>query len=138
MQVAGQDVTDQPVDLKPGQNIESVMIVLSDRSTELTGTVRAALNTSAAGLTVIAFSTDPQFWRAQSRHIQATRVDANATFRLRGLPPGDYLIIATGDVDEGEWFDPAYLEPARAAAARVTLTEGEKKTLDLKGPSSLP
>jgi hypothetical protein len=133
--VAGQDVTDQPVDLKPGQNVENVTIVLTDRSTEIAGTVRDRKNAPATGLTVIAFSSDQQYWRAQSRHIQVVRTDADGAFRLRGLPAGDYLIVAVDDVAQGEWFDPAYLEQARGSATRITLTEGEKKTLDLRGPS---
>ena len=40
--VGGQDVTDQPVELKPGQNVDNVTIVLTDRTTEVTGTVRDA------------------------------------------------------------------------------------------------
>ena len=133
--VAGQDVTDQAVDLKPGQNVENVTIVLTDRATEIAGTVRDRSNAPAAGVTVIAFSTDQQYWRAQSRHIQAVRTDATGAFRLRGLPAGDYLLVAVEDVAQGEWFDPTYLEQARAAATRATLREGEKKTMDLRGPS---
>ena len=80
---------------------------------------------------VIAFSTDQQYWRAQSRHIQAGRTDSAGTFRLRGLPPGDYFIVAVDGVEQGEWFDPAYLEQARTGAARITVREGEPKTQDL-------
>ena len=84
---------------------------------------------------VVAFSTDPQYWHAQSRQIQAARTDQNGTYRLRGLPPGDYLIVASDDVEQGEWFDPAYLEQIRDGAKHLSLTEGEKKTQDLIGPS---
>jgi hypothetical protein len=133
--VAGQDVTDEPVELKPGQNVENVTIVLTDRSTEIAGTVRDSKNAPASGLTVIAFSSDRQYWRAQSRRIQAARTDAGGAFRLRSLPPGDYLLVAVADVEQGEWFDPAYLDQARTAATRATLGEGEKKTMDLRGPS---
>jgi uncharacterized protein (DUF2141 family) len=111
------------------------MIVLTDLSTEITGTVRDGKNAPATGLTVIAFSSDRQYWRAQSRHIQVARTDAGGAFRLRGLPAGEYLLVAVADVEQGEWFDPAYLDQARTAATRATLNEGEKKTLDLKGPS---
>jgi hypothetical protein len=133
--VAGQDVADEAVDLKPGQNVENVTIVLTDRSTEIAGTVRDSKNAAATGLTVIAFSSDQRYWRAQSRRIQAARTDASGAFRLRGLPAGDYLLVAVADVEQGEWFDPAYLDQARASATRASLNEGEKKTLDLRGPS---
>jgi hypothetical protein len=133
--IAGLDVTDTPVDLKPGQNVENVTVVLTDRATEITGTVRDAKGAGAAALTVIAFSADQQHWRAQSRRIQAVRTDQSGTFRLRNLPPGDYLVIASDDVEQGEWFDPEFLEQARAGAKRLSISEGEKKTLDLKASS---
>jgi uncharacterized protein (DUF2141 family) len=134
--IGGQDVTDAPVELKPGENVENITVVLTDRTTEITGTVRDAKGAGAAALTVIAFSTDQQHWRAQSRRIQAARTDQSGTFRLRNLPPGDYLVIASDDVEQGEWFDPAFLEQARAGAKQISISEGEKTTLDLRGPSA--
>jgi hypothetical protein len=134
--IGGLDVTDTPVELRPGQNVDNVTVVLTDRATEVTGTVRDASGAGAAALTVIAFSTSAEHWRAQSRRIQAVRTDQSGTFRLRNLPPGDYLLIASDDVEQGEWFDPAFLEQARAGAKQLSLSEGEKKTLDLRGPSA--
>jgi hypothetical protein len=131
----GQDVTDQPLDIKPGQNVDNVAIVLTDRSTEISGTVRDPSGAGLSAVTVIAFSNDPQYWRAQSRQIQAVRTDQSGAYRLVNLPPGDYLIVAADDVEQGEWFDPAYLEQARAKATRVRITEGEKKAQDLAGPA---
>jgi carboxypeptidase family protein len=129
--IAGQDVTDQPIDLKPGQNVDNVTIVLTDRTTEVTGTVRDVRNAPMTAITVIAFSTDQQYWRAQSRQIQTARTDATGAYRLRGLPPGDYFILAVDGVEQGEWFDPAFLEQARAGAGRLTVREGETKAQDL-------
>jgi len=131
----GQDVTDSGVDLKPGENLDNVMIVMTDRATDLSGTVRDAKGGPAPALTVIAFSTDPQTWRAQSRYIQAARTDQNGLYHMRALPPGDYYVLVTDNVEQGEWFDPAFLEQARQAATRTSLGDGDKKTLDLSGPS---
>ena len=131
----GQDVTDQAIDLKPGQDVDNITILLTDRSTEISGTVRDAKSTGIAGLAVIAFSSDPQYWGPQSRHIQAVRTDQSGAFRLRSLPPGDYLVVVSDNVEQGEWFDPAYLEQVRTGAKHVSIADGEKTTLDLKGPS---
>ena len=132
--VSGQDVTDSGVDLKPGENVDNVTIVMSDRSTDVSGTVRDAKGAPAPALTVIAFSSDPQYWRAQSRFIQASRTDQNGVFHFRALPPGDYFVLVTDEVEQGEWFDPSYLEQAKQGAQHMSLTEGEKKTLDLSAP----
>ena len=130
--VAERDVTDEPIDLRSGHDIDNVMIVLTDRSTEISGTVRDASGAAVSAMAVIAFSTDPERWRPQSRAIQAVRTGQDGTYRLRGLPPGDYRILATEDVEQGEWFDPAFLERVQPSAEKISLTEGEKKTRDLK------
>jgi hypothetical protein len=134
--VGGQDVVDSAVELKPGQNVDNVMVVLTDRPTEISGTVRDARNAGVIGVNVIAFSTDQAHWRAQSRRIQAVRTDQSGAYRIRNLPPGDYFVIATDDVEQGEWFDPAFLESARAAARRLSLSEGDRKAQDLPVSSS--
>src|SRR5262245_59726695 len=51
----GQDVSDLPIDIKAGQNVENVAVVLTDQSTELSGTVRDSTGTGVSALTVIAF-----------------------------------------------------------------------------------
>jgi protocatechuate 3,4-dioxygenase beta subunit len=134
--IGGRDVTDDAIELQPGQNLDSVLVVLTDRATAVTGTVRDAAGRPMPGLTVIAFASDSQYWHAQSRFIQTARADASGVYRLRGLPPGSYLVLATDNVETGEWFDPAFLEQAREAAQSLSLDEGEQRTLDLSGPSS--
>jgi protocatechuate 3,4-dioxygenase beta subunit len=131
----GADVTDSGVDLKPGENLDTVTIVLTDRSTAVTGTVRDASSTPVPALTVIAFPADSQYWKPQSRWIQAGRTDQNGAYHLRGLPPGDYLLLVSDSAEQGEWFDPAFLEQARNAATRITIAEGDQKTQDLSAPS---
>jgi protocatechuate 3,4-dioxygenase beta subunit len=129
--VGGRDVTDQPFELKTGQDVGNITVVMTDRSTELAGTVRDAAGNTGGGLTVIAFSTDPQYWRPQSREIQVSRTDQNGAYRLRNLPPGDYQIAVVDDVEQGEWYDPSYLQELLRSARPVTLDEGDRKTLDL-------
>ena len=131
----GADVTDSGVDLKPGENVDNLTIVLTDRLTSITGTVRDATSTPVPALTVIAFAADQQYWTPQSRWIQAGRTDQNGTYHLRGLPPGDYLLLVSDTVEQGEWFDPSFLEQVRNAATRITLAEGDQKTQDLPAPS---
>jgi protocatechuate 3,4-dioxygenase beta subunit len=130
--IGGADVADVPFEIKPGQNVDGVTVVMTDRATDLSGTVRDAQNGGAAALTVIAFSTDPQHWRAQSRRISTSRSGASGAYRIRGLPAGDYYVLATDDVEQGEWFDPAYLDSVKDKATRVTLQDGDSKSLDLR------
>jgi uncharacterized protein (DUF2141 family) len=127
----GRDVADLPLEVRAGQNISGVDVVISDRVTELSGTVPAGDGQLESDYTVVAFSADPYDWRPQSRYIQVGRPDVNSQFRIRGLPPGDYLVVALDDVENGEWFDPAVLELARRSAIRLSLSDGDTKTLEL-------
>ncbi|PYR61844.1 MAG: hypothetical protein DMF85_01230 [Acidobacteria bacterium] len=129
--VGGRDATDQVVELRGGPDVNSVTVVFSDRSTQIDGTVRTAAGTPAQAMTVIAFSSDPLYWRAQSRHIQVARTNQSGAYHLQGLPPGDYLMIAVDDVEQGEWFDPSYLAQIKDAATAISLSDGDKKTRDL-------
>jgi protocatechuate 3,4-dioxygenase beta subunit len=133
--IGGRDVTDQPIEVRAGQNLDAITIVLTDRTTEITGTVRDGSGSPVADGTVIAFSSDQQYWRPQSRQIQAARTDQSGVFRLRNLPPGDYNLAVVDTVEQGQWFDPAYLEQIIAGGSRISIAEGEKKTQDLRSPA---
>jgi hypothetical protein len=130
--VGGRDVTDLPIQLRSGQRVTDVTITLTDRVTELDGTVTNAQNAPAPEYTMLVFPADSTLWRPQSRQIQTTRPDQTGKFRIRGLPPGDYFLAAVDPAEPGEWFDPAYLEAHKTGATRVTLGEGQTLTQDLR------
>jgi len=127
----GRDVIDAPRDFAAGQSIAGVTLVLTDQITELAGMVHDEGGDALTEFTVIAFPTDERLWQPQSRHIMASRPDQNAQYRMRGLPPGDYLLSVVEVVQQGEWFDPRLLADLRRRAARVTLRDGEHKSLNL-------
>ena len=127
----GQDVIDAPRDFAAWQSIAGVTLVLTDQITELAGMVHDDRGDAVTEFTVIAFPTDERLWQPQSRHIMASRPDQNAQYRMRGLPPGDYLLSVVEVVQQGEWFDPRLLADLRRRAARVTLRDGEHKSLNL-------
>ena len=127
----GRDVIDTPRAFTAGQTISGVTLVLTDQITELTGMVHDDRGQALTEFTVIAFPTDERLWQPQSRHITASRPDQNAQYRMRGLPPGDYLLSVVEVVEQGEWFDPRFLDDLRRRAARVTLRDGEHRSLNL-------
>lgn len=131
----GSDVTDEPIEV-PAAGIRGLNVIFTDKIASLAGVVRDRKNAAAEGLTVIAFPQDDRRWQFQSRQILTARTDASGGYRLNMLPPGDYFVVAVDDVEQGEWFDPAFLEQAKEAATKVTIAEGEQRTQDLKAPSS--
>ena len=60
------------------------------------------------------------------------RPDQTGKYRLRGLPPGEYYITTVDPAEQGEWFEPTYLDEHRVGASRLTLGDGDVKTQDFK------
>ena len=128
----GRDSLDFPLVIGPGTNITDAVVTFADKSTELTGTLQDATGAATSDYSIIVFPSDKQYWQPQSRRIVSVRPGTDGRFTTRNLPPGSYMIVAVTDVEPGEWFDPGFLEQLAAAAMRVTLAEGEKKTQNLR------
>ncbi len=130
----GRDVTDQAIDVK-GEPIGGLNVIFTDKIPSLGGVVRDRRNLPVEGLTVIAFPQDDRLWQPLSRQIATARTDATGAYRFGILPAGDYFVVAVDDVEQGEWFDPAFLEQVRDAAVKLTIGDGEQRTQDLKAPT---
>jgi hypothetical protein len=129
---AGRDVLDVPLDLKPGEDVAGGVLTFSNRWAELTGAMTDAVGRPAADYTLILFAADSRFWLPQSRRIQAVRPASDGRYAFRSLPPGDYRLIAVEDVEPGQWFDPAFLKDLVGGAMPVSLTQGEKRTQNVR------
>jgi len=130
--IAGRDVTDTPIEVRSGQSLSNVTIVFTDKINEISGTITTTTGVPMPDYTVLAFPTDPSLWRPQARQIATTRPDQTGKYRLRGLPPGEYYVTTVDPAEQGEWFEPAYLDEHRAGASRLTLGDGDTKTQDFK------
>ena len=130
--IDGRDVTDTPIEVQSGQVVSNVTVTFTDKVGELTGTITSDRGDPVTDYTVLAFTTDRRLWRPQSRHILTARPDQTGRFRMSGLPPGEYYVVIIDPAQQGEWFQPAYLDKQRTNASRVSLGEGESKTQDFK------
>ena len=131
--VAGRDVLDTPLDVKPGGNIEGVTLTFTDLVTELSGTLIDGAGKPISDLSILVFTTDRTQWGSMSRRVrQPTQPSNDGKFKVTGLPAGEYYLGVVTDVEPGEWTDPAFLDQLAAAAIKVTLGEGEKKVQDIK------
>jgi len=128
----GRDVTDEPIEVRPGQTISLMQVVLTDRVATLAGRATTDRDEPAYGYTVLLFSTDATTWRPQSRTIMATQPDQTGAYQFRGMPPGAYFLVAVDDVEQGEWFDSGFLDEMRPGAIRVTISDGATGAQDLK------
>ncbi len=130
--VGGRDMTDTPVELRAGEKVGNVAIVFTDQLNEISGTITTEQGTPMSEYTVLAFPTDTSLWRPQARQIMTARPDQTGKYRIRGLPPGQYYLVTVDPAEQGEWFEPTYLDAHRGNAVRVTLAEGDAKTQDFK------
>jgi protocatechuate 3,4-dioxygenase beta subunit len=130
--VGDRDVTDAPFPVRSGENIANVTVVFTDKQSEINGTLTTENGTPVPEYTVLAFPADPALWRAQSRQISTARPDQTGKYRIRGLPPGDYYLATVDPSQQGEWFEPAYLDEHRSGAVRLSLGEGDVKTKDFR------
>jgi hypothetical protein len=130
--VGDRDVTDVPFQVRSGENLANVTVVFTDKQSEINGTLTTENGTPVPEYTVLAFPADTTLWRPQSRQIATARPDQTGKYRIRGLPPGDYYLATVDPSQQGEWFEPAYLDEHRAGAVRLALSEGDVKTKDFK------
>ncbi len=130
----GRDVTEMPLDLE-STDVAGVVFTLTDRPTEIAGTVRTAERNSDAGATVIVFPSDAQTWSSSwlnPRQFRSARVEPSGAFKISPLPAGDYYVAAVPDEASRDWQEPAFLDALSRVASRVRLDEGDKKTQDLR------
>jgi hypothetical protein len=79
--------------------------------------------------TVVALPEGMPAYRAD-RYRSAT-VDGTGTFQFRGLPAGQYNVYAWIDVDDGAWFNPAFLRNYDAYRRSFSVADGQKQTVEV-------
>ena len=131
---SGRDVLDTPLDLRQG--VDGVVVTFTDRPAELSGVVRDSAGKPISAYTVILFAAERTLWTPMSRRIRAVPSATDGSFLFRMVAPGEYWLAAVADVDDGEWYDPVLLERLlTSSAVKTTISEDEKKTLDVRIPS---
>lgn len=129
----GQDITDTPLDLPPGQTATGLQIVITEKLTDVSGRVTDARGSAITDVTVVIFPVDEARWTYQSRFVRAARPDQEGRFQIRGLPPSDhYLAVAVQGVEDGQAGDPEFLRRIRDQATDFSLNDGEMRALDLR------
>ena len=130
--VGADDTMDVPLEFAGDQDLSGVVITMTDRLTELDGTLTESTGKPGNDYTIIVASADTRFWTPGSRRILTTRPGADGKYSFRNIPPGEYTIAAVTDLEPGGQYDPEFLKALSGASIRVTLSEGTKKTQDLR------
>jgi hypothetical protein len=132
IRVGGIDATDTVFPFGTAdQSLHDVEVVLTKRLTKLTVTQKVA---PRPDVRVVAFAVDAARRYPGSRYMGLGVPERGGEAILKGLPPGEYYVAALGRgtltssnaFDEGE-----FLESLVAEATKVTLTEGDSRTVSV-------
>jgi hypothetical protein len=129
--IGGRDSLDVAVEIGD-RDVTGAEIIFTDEQTEISGDLLDAAGKPAPEYFIIIYPADRKYWLPQSRRVQSTRPGNDGKYRVQNLPPGDYLIAAVTDVQQNEWYDPAFLAQLVGGSTKITLGEGEKKAQSLR------
>jgi hypothetical protein len=131
--VNGRDLLDAPLEITSLQSLAGMTVTFTDRPTEITGTLFDALNRPTPEYSIVVFTSDRNLWGTAPRRMSgAVKLGSDGTFRVTGLPPGEYYLSAVTEATPSQLNDPVFLDQLVQVAVRITLAEGEKKQQDLK------
>lgn len=132
IRINGLDVIDEGIDVKASENVTGVELELTNKVTTISGLVTDGRGEASRDYTAVIFPSDNRRWTPGSRYMRSMRPDQDGRFKVSGLPPGDYLIIAIDRLQQGQSSDPEFLERIRSKATAFMVNEGETKSIDLK------
>jgi hypothetical protein len=129
----GADITDRGIDLPVSGAADGIVVVMTTRHNEITGTVADENGTPVRDCVVVLFAQDPQRWTPGTRFLGISRPDADNVFHLR-VPAGDYFAAAFEQSEPAgpSFYDPDILQQLRDRAVTFSIGATEKKTLDLR------
>lgn len=129
--IGGREALDVPVDIAGGDSPGEALIVLSNRSQEISGHLQDANGQPAAEYSVVVIPAVRELW-ASARRIASVRPDTSGRFVISALPAGDYRIAALTDVSPGDLNDPVFLQMIIENSQPISLAVGEKKVQDFR------
>jgi hypothetical protein len=128
----GVDVTDTGIVFRPGEVVDDLQVILTNRVSRIIGTVTTDRGGPAKEYAVVIYADDPNRWGPTSRFLRSARPDQRGQFEVKGLPAGAYLAVAVEYLEEGQDRDPEFLQQMRPYATSVQLGDAERKVLTLR------
>jgi hypothetical protein len=119
----GHDITGEDLNLASGAG-GLLEIVLSPDAAAVSGIVRGADGEAAAGATVQVCAGDDT--------VKYVSANENGEYKVGGLPPGDYRILAWEEVEPGLSLDASFRARFEAQMAAVKLEERAHSTVEVK------
>ena len=115
----GINLADVAADIGPGQVIDDVELVLTNKMTELSGVIVDDRNQPVTDASVVVFTDNKASWAFGSRYLRTSRPDTNGKYLLRLTPADGYRAIVVRGLEEGQAADPEFLSRALEHATAV-------------------
>ena len=128
------DCPDGNIDATSGLDPGSVVIGLTDQINMVIGRVLDSQGKVIDDCIVWAFPSQPNLWAEYGLtppRIRQTRVSGEGGYSIRGLPAGEYYLVALPSTHLQEWIDPAVLTQAGRVGTVMRIGWGESQTRDL-------
>jgi hypothetical protein len=107
----------------------SVEVVVSPKGGMIEG---VALDGDKASPNATVVVVPEEKYRKVTEHFRSTSTDQNGHFAIRGLAPGNYTLFAWQDLDDGLYFDAAFLKSQESNGLSVKVEEGSRQKIELK------
>jgi hypothetical protein len=128
VQYAGSSALEDGFTVKGGAG-GTLEITISSRGARVQGTVADSDGLRSVGVRVVLVP-EPAH-RTQSTLFKEQTTDQYGHFELRGIAPGDYKLFSWEEAESGAWEDPEFLKPFEGKGEKITLQEGDQKTINL-------
>jgi hypothetical protein len=134
--VGGQDITDLPLEVADKDVSEIVITYIDTPLAALTVTTNPAATAPPFDDTwLFVLPADRKYWPnvpSARRRYRAAQFSPAGNVVLDGLPAGDYVVVVSTSADYQNWQDPAHLEALSRKGQRVTLVDGDKRTMEVR------
>jgi len=132
----GVDLTDLPLEIG-SRDVSGIVITMSDTPlASLTVTMPEAVRAEETDrVKVLLFPADPKYWvtpAAAARRTRTLQLSIKGAATATGLPAGDYYVVAATNEEAADWMDAPRIEPLSRRAQRLSLTDGEKRSLEVR------
>jgi protocatechuate 3,4-dioxygenase beta subunit len=124
----GGDVLETGLSVDSSSASAQLDVLLSAGGSTISGTV---INDEKPSQATVFLVPDPPR-RDREDLYSVKRTQADGSFSLLGLPPGDFKLFAFEDPDPGLMSDPSLLQPYESKGTSVHLEEGQKQTVRLE------
>ena len=128
--LGGLDVLDRGVDLTRSDVPGALDVLLSSAGGHVEGTVLKDNQQAAAGATVVLVPDGER--RSRPDLFRSASADDSGRFALRGIPPGDYRLLAWEDVESGAWLDADFLRDYERRGETLSISERSRLNPQLK------